>query len=489
MSDTEQKDRLSEDVPRAIRLTIDQIQCYAGNPRRQINPEYERIKASIREEGLDQPLIVTQKPGEQQYILQAGGNTRLQVLQALYRETGDQQFYTVDCLLKPWMEESTVLLAHLRENELRGELPFIDKALAVFEAKRLFECEQNIDSLSVRQLSGLLKEKGFPLSAAIISKMGYAIHRLLPLIPQALEAGLGRPQIEKIRALERAGTQLWIEKGAGNEAEFTDIFAVLCRRYDSPDWDLDSLRNALENEIAEATEEPLQIIRLALGALLSGKEIPVYVPEEDEQDDTGNDTSEDEVIAVVSKVGNSAPEDAGQSVPENPCTTDPPESPLDQPSPTPLDRLRQLRQSAYESASGLAQRNGLGDSIIPLPDQGLGFLVIDVPDPQLKDTLDSDLLGQVSMLWWQLAACAEITVASLDHLLPHLNPQSVLYRALANQDAALLFDGVWTLDPGQTGYQLWRQLADQDWRTLMALMNTYRELHEEALMSGRSLWE
>lgn len=478
------------DTTQAIRLSIDQIHCYSGNPRRQANPEYARIKASIRREGLDQPLVVTQKPGETDYLLQAGGNTRLQILKALYRETGEERFLRIDCLLKPWREESAVLLAHLRENELRGELPFIDKALAVFEAKRLFEGELRTPDISQRQLALLLKEHGFPLGNAVISKMGYSVHRLLPLIPQALEAGLGRPQVEKIRALERAATRLWTEKGLGDEAAFSDTFATLCRRYDAPDWELEALRNALENEIAETAEESLQTVRLTLGALLSGRELPLDIPEDDEEAD------EDAAQALpncVDKVDSKQPTPLEQRAPAPPdpgvSRNTPQNLEAAKEHPPELDELGTLRARAYQLAGGLAQRNGLGDQLIPLPDQGLGFLLNDVPDPVLGETLDPELLGQVSMLWWQLAACAEVTVAPVELLIAHMDPQSVLYRALVNQDAALLFDSIWTLDPGQIGYQLWRQLADQDWEDLMSLMSVYRQIYGYAARTGQSLWE
>ena len=67
------------------------IRHYARNPRRQTNPEYQRIKASIRAEGLDQPLVITQEPGADDYVLHAGGNTRLRILKELYEETAEER--------------------------------------------------------------------------------------------------------------------------------------------------------------------------------------------------------------------------------------------------------------------------------------------------------------------------------------------------------------------------------------------------------------
>ena len=82
-------------------LDIRCIKHYERNPRRCKNPEYERIKASIRANGLDQPLVITQRPGSTDYIVHSGGNTRLLVLKELVEETGDDRFFRAQCLLSP----------------------------------------------------------------------------------------------------------------------------------------------------------------------------------------------------------------------------------------------------------------------------------------------------------------------------------------------------------------------------------------------------
>jgi len=156
-------------------------------------------------------------------------------------------------------------------------------------------------------------------------------------------------------------------------------------------------------------------------------------------------------------------------------------------SPGPTD-LKSLRARAWTLASRLAQRNGFGDLVRALPGQGLGFLLTDVPDPALVEQLDEQALAQVSMIWWQLAAGCELTVAPIDLLLPALAEGSVLYRALEDQDAGLLFSSVWTLDPGHSGYRLWRCLDDKAWSDLLALMETYRALYRVAEAANQPLW-
>jgi len=256
----------------AMLLQVGQIQPYERNPRHGRNPEYDRIKASIRANGLDQPLVITQRPGTTDYVVHSGGNTRLVALQELYAETGDALFAHAQCLFKPWSCESDVLLAHLRENDLRGALTFIDKAIAIFDIKQLLEDELEIEEISLRKLQMVLATGGYSLSPGLISRMGYAVNRLLPVIPQALNAGLGRPQIQRIRALDKAALQTWQNHDLGDDALFDEVFSTLCQRYDAPEWDTGLLHEAIETEIAEQAEISIQTVRMELDALLAGRE-------------------------------------------------------------------------------------------------------------------------------------------------------------------------------------------------------------------------
>jgi hypothetical protein len=150
--------------------------------------------------------------------------------------------------------------------------------------------------------------------------------------------------------------------------------------------------------------------------------------------------------------------------------------------------IKTLRGRAWTLATRLAQRNGFGELVEPLPRQGLGYVLRDVPDPALAEQLDEESLSQLSMLWWQLAACAEMTFAPLAAMLPLLPDDSILRRALETEDANLLFNNIWTLDPGHTGYRLWRLLDERDWSDLLNLMETYRRIRRMAAESGQAVW-
>jgi ParB family protein of integrating conjugative element (PFGI_1 class) len=357
------------------------------------------------------------------------------VLKELFEETGDDRYASVPCLFKSWHRESEVLLAHLRENDLRGGLTFIDKALAVFDIKALLETELEIDALSQRRLESALHLGGYALSSGLVSRMGYAVHTLLPLIPKALHAGLGRPQVQKIRALESASRQLWQARDLEVKMAFDPVSATLCRRYDDPDWDTGLLRDALETEIAEQADLSVHLVRVELDARIEGRALTIPPPEDDldaDADDgdwfAGSNTSlepnnpgfldrepdhpDDQAAADLPPdkpdggdidLTSGAPSDGEAGIDES--STDlqyqDTESPLAPPagvdSSGPVD-LKSLRARAWTLAARLAQRNGLSDLVVPLSGQGLGFTLRDVPDPALADQLDEETLSQLSLV-------------------------------------------------------------------------------------------
>ena len=487
-------------------LEVGRIKPYEHDPRRNVNPEYDRIKDSIRSNGLDQPLAITQRPQSTDYIVHTGGNTRLLILKELYEETGDERFARVPCLFRSWNRESDVLLAHLRENDLRGGLTFIDKARAVFEAKRFIEEESGVGEITRKDLVDKLRSSGYSISTTLICQMAYAVRTLLPLIPQALKAGMGSHQVVRIRTLERAARTLWQRYCTGGDGAFDEVYSALCRRYDGPEWDTELLQGALETEIAEEAEISIHTIRVALDAEIDGREpaIPEFVPIKEPPKPEKRDGS-DESSATTDGLDGREDSDAGLAPGGETCSGLEPEplQPLDDRDDVTADvsetlieasgsrpnDLKSLRGRAWTLAACLAQRNGIGDLVMPMSDKGLGFVLRDVPDPALADQLDEDTLARIYTLWWQLAACSEMTFAPIESITSILPGDSVLRRAIEDQDAELLFNSIWTLDPGHTGYRLWQSLHDRDWRDLLNLMDTYRSIRHLAAKTGTAIWD
>ncbi|TPG90357.1 hypothetical protein EAH72_29520 [Pseudomonas caspiana] len=197
-------------------MTLDRLKPYDLDPRVTRNPRYDEIKESIRQRGLDAPPSITRRPGEPHFRIRNGGNTRLSILHELWSETKEDKFYRFGCLFRPWPKrgEIVALTGHLAENELRGALSFIERALGVEKARELYEQECG-SSLSQSELSRRLTADGYPVQQSHISRMRDAVLYLLPAIPNVLYGGLGRHQVERLAVMRRAGERIWEEHSKG----------------------------------------------------------------------------------------------------------------------------------------------------------------------------------------------------------------------------------------------------------------------------------
>ncbi|MDX8001206.1 hypothetical protein FE394_18995, partial [Xenorhabdus sp. Reich] len=222
-------------------LTLDQLRPNPDNPRTSRNPRYDDIKASIKARGLDTVPKVTRDPeGEDVYIFSDGGNTRYQILSELWQETGDERFYRVHCLFKPWPGRLQCVIGHLAENELRGDLSFIEKALGISKARAIYE-EQKQKRITLRELSAQLNAAGFPVSASHISRMEDTVQYLYPWIPNLLASGLGTPQIRPLLVLRQNAEAVWQQYIFSINPEpavtFDEVFGTCCRKFDAlEDW-------------------------------------------------------------------------------------------------------------------------------------------------------------------------------------------------------------------------------------------------------------
>ncbi|MCQ9390962.1 ParB family protein [Pseudomonas viridiflava] len=217
-------------------LTLDELSAYEHNPRTVTNAKYQEIKDSIRVRGLDQPPQVTRRPGEKNFIIRNGGNTRLSILRELYSETGDERFYRISVLFRPWDGERGEIIAltgHLAENDLRGNLMFIERAVGIENARTIYEQEIG-EPISQRELARRLKADGYPVSQSHISRMQETIRCLLPVIPSALYSGLGKHQVERLLALRKAAAQTWQThtEGKANVTDFEVLFQDVLSLFD-----------------------------------------------------------------------------------------------------------------------------------------------------------------------------------------------------------------------------------------------------------------
>ena len=412
-------------------VAIENIKEYDHNPRRERNEAYDRIKGSIRQRGFTGALPITRRPGEAEYMVAEGGNTVLHILKELCAETHDPRFYSVHCLFEPWKSESEILIAHLVENDARGELIFIDRARAVHELRELLEQEAGAPR-SIRQLATLLRERGYSIDHTMIIRLDYAVETLLPVIPMALRAGLGRDEVQQIRKLESI-LVTFLEDRQRDTAVIEGArrwFLDCLGRHDGEYFSLDPVQQELEAQIAELCGETIAKVRADFGLIeQTGKPghdapppVPFNLPEPRPKSPRAPagappasvPTLDDETSGADVE-GRAWPDawDADADAPGEPAEVRPlaPERPgaiAQSPRETELPQdVKSLRARMWTLAMQLAQRHGLGECVLTCP-KGCGFLV-DLPEqpPFAGEAPGSAEEAQCVTLWWMLAGLAE----------------------------------------------------------------------------------
>ncbi|TXE56506.1 hypothetical protein FOT57_11985 [Serratia ureilytica] len=241
-------------------LTLDEVVPFPDNPRTSRNPRYDDIKASIRARGLDTVPKITLDPERPElgYFFSDGGNTRYAILSELWQETGDERFYRFSCVFKPWPGRLSCVIGHLAENEVRGDLSFIEKAIGIRQAREIYEAQLD-KPVTLRELSALLTEEGYPVHYSSISRMEDTVQYLYPYMPHLLESGLGRPQIQSLLALRTHAESTWQKHNITQNSTqtFDSVFSAVCRHFDSPDaYSLEMFRDELIGALITALPHP-----------------------------------------------------------------------------------------------------------------------------------------------------------------------------------------------------------------------------------------
>ncbi|EBD0365428.1 hypothetical protein QY625_004033 [Salmonella enterica] len=241
-------------------LTLDEVAPNPDNPRTTRNPKYDEIKDSIRTRGLDTVPKVTKNPDipGAPYIFSDGGNTRYAVLRELYAETGDECFYRFHVLFKPWPGRLKCLVGHLAENDVRGDLTFIDKALGIRKARAIHE-ETLGRTVTLRELSILLSKEGYPINYSQISRMEHTVEYLYPYMPELLASGLGRPQVITLLNMRSGALDTWQKYSVSTEPLncFDDVFGQSCEQFDDPElYSIEMFRDELIGNLIKALPHP-----------------------------------------------------------------------------------------------------------------------------------------------------------------------------------------------------------------------------------------
>lgn len=248
------------DTPMVV--TLDQLHAYENNPRQTRNPLYDGLKASIKARGLDHPPPITRRPGEDQFIISTGGNTRLAILNELYAETREDRFFRIHCLFRPWQSEANALIGHLAENELHGALTFIERAQGVAQMKALYEAELS-EQLSLRKLSERLRADGYPMSHVLISRMLECINSIQPALPNTLLSGLGGDQVNRLITFKNSLTKVWNKY---DDSDFLDFWLMVLSTHDNDpqSFNFEVIRDQMLGQMAAMLEQDYHSLELDL---------------------------------------------------------------------------------------------------------------------------------------------------------------------------------------------------------------------------------
>lgn len=462
-------------------LKLSEIKPYDKNPRRIINPKYREIKDSIRNQrGLSIALGITRRPGEEYYMVQSGGNTRLRVLKELYQETRDEAFNTVHCLFYPWVSESSVLTAHFIENELRGTMEIVDKAYGIQMLRA--ELEQELgNKISDREFVRRLTEKGFKLSNRQARRLAYVLE-LDQIIPIAIREGMTSRDIDIIKNTEQAYSQFC----EGKTNQFAILFAKTMSERDGEYFDLNRVRTVLERELGDLLKIPYNRIALDIEAILQQQAINrrndmSLLTEPMEPEEGG-------MIATSSTLGfytltqdfdtgipayqidnESTPVKHEQPVPlatsrrSTGTTSTPPVarqvvSPV---APTAISDLVTLQQQNYELAKQIARTAAL-ENVVIQRSEGVGF--------ELEQTDRANATVLQWGVWWLLQGLA----LSYREVLPNCLrvPEQPLIDVMGKPVS-------WSVVP----YRLINDptlLSDQAWQAIVKLIDNCRNIRRQA---------
>lgn len=372
-------------------VTLEQLRPYDLNPRLMRNPSYDDIKESIRRRGLDTPPPITRRPDQEWFIIANGGNTRLSILNELWRETHDERFWRIQCLYKPWagtsdqpmLGELRCLIGHLAENDMHGKLSFIERALGINKARELYQQVEKCQ-LSQRELAEHLKNDGYPINQSHISRMEQALEYLLPCIPEVLYAGMGRSQVEKLLSLRAASLHLWQRHAAEDVGSFDNLFSSALSLFnDQPeDFAIERVQDELLGLMSQELNVDYNLLLLDVdpseqkrqAVLGPTPEPPPYIPPEEPEPRPVTRRRKPE--AEEEDIGTPAPLPEPEEAPSLLCEGTEPVTDIWR-IPQLWDTTESLRSVSDRLAWDLAEHYAIDDRIISDADvNGIGFQVM-----------------------------------------------------------------------------------------------------------------
>ncbi|MBA3181232.1 hypothetical protein CBX41_010400, partial [Salmonella enterica] len=114
-------------------------------------------------------------------------------------------------------------------------------------------------SVTLRELSDLLREEGYPIHYSLISRMEHTVEYLYPYMPELLDSGLGRPQIISLLNMRSDALDVWQKYSVGTEPKnsFDNVFGLTCEQFDDPElYSPGVFRDELIGNLIQALPHP-----------------------------------------------------------------------------------------------------------------------------------------------------------------------------------------------------------------------------------------
>lgn len=397
-------------------ISIDELRPLPYASQEAKEEDFEDLYESIKEEGLKLPFVVARQPDSKDYVLIAGGNSRLEVVRRLRRESRGSQYDEVSCVVLPWPGMSTAKLNHLITNDVVHTASFMERAKAILNF-----IDSNPDlpidrSTSDREVSKFFKNNGFPLYRTTYGAMKYAVDHLDKFLPLSLATSLSTQDVKHIQKLEGNLKHSWTASGK-SESEFDQLFADIASSCDHEDLDYETLHNVLTEEISKDLHDFNEQRKER-----SSREILEHTPLISESEQRESNFEENAAYTFTKEERSSSNDITISSSEQEPS--------------------EQIRQLAME----IAQQFDLQDCLT-LSEQGeFGFLVIELPPEEVSQT--------ARQVWEYLANFSGTWEKSKSELNSIVSAGSRLYQEMQEHEISpsletakeLDLSVMWTLD-------------------------------------------
>jgi ParB family protein of integrating conjugative element (PFGI_1 class) len=467
------------DMPGPMRLEVTAIDCYDHNPRIFANEKAEDIEASIRANGYTDALVVTRRREGDRFMLAAGSNTTLRVLQDLWQTTQEERFRWVNCIFQPYESDAKLLAQHLGENLNRGDMRFWEIAKGMVALLDSIESDlrartPGTKAMGLREQAEALNSRGLKAGKSEVALWRFAVENLAGLgsaLPELTFRGVRDHLQPRTNALKALATKFKIE-----EASFWDsiVFPALetygvsrsqQEETDKP-FDAADLCDQIEAAFAENVGESMASVRqmlsmLKLSPLLTLSDLRMPSPNLV----VGRTPSRDSAPALSGEAAGNSPESSTVQthLPLGPSQVrglgvNPP-APRPAPSPAPLatgtTQVPQIQpqpsaagglfadgqdalQALHAEVQKLLAIAGLEDTLLWHDDMPLGFF-LELPD-RTRHARQQVGIGSPeheartikSAVWWSLVL---MTGQYRNGAEPYIDKTSNYFRAFAAEGA------------------------------------------------------